>query len=104
MPSRGELVEHCAEREDVGLRGDRLATGLLGGHVPDRPDDQTGFSGHSGWTGADRRLMHTSEAEVEQLDVAIRPNHHVIRLDVTMNDLCCMRDGERFRDLPRNRD
>src|SRR3954470_15064742 len=104
MPSRRELVEHCAEREDVGLRRDRLPTRLLGRHVPDGPDDQTGFSGHAGWTGADRRLMYPRETEVEQFDVAIRPNHHVIRLDITMNDLCGMRDGERFRDLSRDRD
>src|SRR3954451_4418394 len=104
MPSCGELVEHCAEREDVGLRGDRLPTRLLGRHVADGSNDKTGLGGHAGWTGADRRLMHACEAEIEQLDVAIRPNHHVIGLDVTMNDLCGMRDRERFGYLPCDRD
>ena len=42
------------------------------------------------------------EAEVEQLDVAIRPHHHVLRLDVAVDDLRRVRDGQRLGHLLRD--
>ena len=44
----------------------------------------------------------TRQAEVEQLDVAVGPDHHVVRLDVAMDDLRRVRDREGFGDLPRD--
>ena len=39
------------------------------------------------------------QAEVQNLDVAIRSNHYVFRLDVAMYNAAFMRRGERQRDL-----
>ena len=38
-----ELVEHDAEREDVGLLRDGLASRLLGRHIADRAEQQARF-------------------------------------------------------------
>ena len=46
--------------------------------------------------------LEPRETEVQQLDVAVRPDHHVFRLDVAVDDLRGVRDGERFGDLPRD--
>ncbi len=43
VPARDELVQHHAEREDIGLGGDRFAARLLGRHVADGAENQAGF-------------------------------------------------------------
>ncbi len=102
MPSCRHLVEHRPERKDVGLRADRLATRLLGRHVADGPDDESRFGPHPRRAGGDGGVVQPREAEVEQLDVAIGPYHDVVGLDVAVNDLRPVRDGQRLGDLPRD--
>ena len=41
------------------------------------------------------------QAEVEHLDVAVVAHHHVVGLDVTVDDLPRVRDGQRLGDLAR---
>ncbi len=49
-------------------------------------------------------MVQTCKTEIEELDVPIGPDHDVIRLDVAVDDLRGVRDGERFRDLTRDVD
>ena len=105
MPARRDLVEQDAEREDVCFRRDPFATSLFRSHVPDRAEHQAGFcrSG-TGGVGGDRILVEAGETEVEQLDVPVRPHHHVLGLDVPVDDLRSVCDSQSLGDLPRDRD
>ena len=47
-------------------------------------------------------LGELDDAEVEHLGDAIRPQHHVLGFDVSMNDAGAMRGGQRARDLNGN--
>ena len=44
------------------------------------------------------------EAEVEHLDVAVAPDHHVLRLDVAVDDPGVVRGGQRGGHLRRDPD
>ncbi len=48
--------------------------------------------------------LRSRQAEIEQLDVAVGPDHHVVGLDVAMDDLRGVRHRQRFRHLPRDAD
>ncbi len=75
----GHLVEDHAEREDVGLRADRLALDLLRRHVERRPDDGAGLR-HA------RLLGGLGHAEVGDVDPIRGVEHDVLRLQVAMDD------------------
>ena len=103
MPAGGELVQQDAEREDVRLGRDRLAARLLGRHVADRADDEARLRCSAGRVaGRERVGLQPGQPEVEQLDVAVGPDHHVLGLDVAVHDLRGVGDGERLGDLPRD--
>ena len=102
--SRGELVQDDAEREDVGTLVDGFAFGLLRRHVMGRAKQDSHLRGD----GRERprltgRTDELGQAEVEHLHVAVRPHHHVFRLDVAMDDCSRMRRHQRAGDLRRDR-
>ena len=45
-------------------------------------------------------LVDASQPEVQHLRVAVAANHHVLGLDVAMDDAGGVRGRERLRDLP----
>ncbi len=77
MAAACELRQHDAQREHVARAGQRLSFDLLGGHVTERPD----------WNR--RKVLVCPDpgrhAKIQNLDVAIGPEHHVFGLDVTMH-------------------
>ncbi len=106
-PARGHLVEHDAQREDVRALVDRLALGLLRGHVRDGADDASlGRHGRGGRRVVARqagRLAQLGQAEVEHLDAAVVGDHHVVGLEVAVHDPLLVgrvnRVGQRDRDV-----
>ena len=44
-------------------------------------------------------VLGTRDAKVHHLDVAVRLHHDVLRLDVAVDDVVAVRDGERLRNL-----
>ena len=52
--------------------------------------------------GGDVAVLGARDAEVHHLDVAVLLNHDVLRLDVTVNDVVLVRDGQRLRNLRAN--
>ena len=54
--------------------------------------------------GRERVRLQPRQSEVEQLDVAVRPDHHVLGLDVAMHDLRGVRDRQRLGNLPPDAD
>ena len=52
-----------------------------------------------GGAGRNRARLQAGESEIEQLDVAVRPHHDVLGLDVAMNDLRRVRHRQRLGNL-----
>ena len=87
---------------------DRLALGLLGGHVGNRTDDLP-LAGHRGGRrqvsciGRFGRVLQLGQAEVEDPQSALDIDHDIVGLEVAMRDPRTMRAadgvGERDRDL-----
>jgi len=77
--AREQLVEHGAERVDVGRGGHVLAEGLLRGEV-----------GRGAQNGADLsecgRLRRTRDPEVGDLERAVAPQQEVLRLHVAVDE------------------
>ena len=93
--SREHLVEHDAERVDIGLVSDFLPLDLLGSHVVRGAHHHIG-AGEPGPT----RLAQAGDAKVHQFDIVGRvENHDVLRLDVSMDDARPVRSLQAFRDL-----
>ncbi len=97
LPCRS-LVQHRAEREQVGPEIERLAAGLLGRHVGDRPDGGPGIRQVGGHrrrielAHAHRRPMQFGQAEIEHLRPPLRRDHDVRRLDIAVDQpdrVCC---------------
>ncbi len=104
MPPGHELVEHDAQREDVGLLRDDLAARLLGRHVADRPEQQPCLGARGRRAYRHRLGLDARQAEVEELGVAVRPHHDVVRFDVAVDDLRGVRDRQGLGHLARNTD
>ena len=68
-----------AEGPQVGGRADRFGLDLLGRHVGGRPDHQAG-------RGQPGVALDRGDAEVGQLGGAVLPDHHVLRLEVAVDD------------------
>ena len=85
--TRQAVVEHRAERVDVGAAVQRVPLRLLGRHVVARAE-------HAARVGERRRVVDARDAEVGQLGVPIRRQQHVVRLDVTVHDAALVRVGE----------
>ena len=89
------LVEHDAEREQVGAAVDGLAADLLGRHVADRAE-------HSSWIGRDDRLGRAAlahrlgQTEIENLHLPVTREKQVLGLQIAVDDAFAVR-GERPR-------
>ncbi len=106
------LVEHDAERPDVGALVDRLPLGLLGTHVRRGAEDHPRLR-HRG--GRDGRRVHRlgarrgsggerfGETEIQHLHRAVRAHLDVGGLQIAMDDPLLVRGFERFGNLPGDR-
>ena len=104
------LEEHAPEGPDVGAPVHRLAPGLLGRHVPGRPQEHPGLGpagGEGGGLGpvlprASRERVDAhglGQAEVEDLDLAVLGDHDVSGLEVAVDDALLVGDLEGLGDL-----
>ena len=73
------LVQHNADRVDVGAGIGALALGLLGADIMHRADRLVA-------DGLALRAGEAGNAEVHHLDGAVRQQHNVLRLDVAVDD------------------
>ena len=106
LPREGEAAGDRLEKNDakgpeVSARVDLLAPSLLRRHVGGRPD-------HNARRRFDPRLLRAGrlgvlgDPEVEDLDKPVGPDHHVLRLDVAVDDPGLMCGGGRTGDLERD--
>ena len=100
-PAGRQLVEHDAEREQVGAMIDAASERLLRRHVRDGADHHAG-DGHlllGDQLVALFRRQELRQAEVEHLDEAAVGANQVGALDVAMDDAAAVRLVERVGDL-----
>ena len=97
------FVQHGAEREEVGARVNGLAAHLLRRHVADCAhhcawvgDGRDGFGGAAAGDG------RTREAEVENLDVPVFAEKHILGFQIAMDDALVVRGREPASDLHRD--
>ena len=88
------LVEHHAERIQVGLVIQRIALDLLRAHVGRGPQ-----AVDEGRIDVDVFLDVERQAEIHQLDLVVLGDQHVGRLDVAVHDATPVRVIQRHRDL-----
>ena len=88
------LVEHDAERVDVGLAVDVVAERLLGRDVVGRAE-------HAAVGGQAVVAQRAGDPEVRDLGRALRVEQDVLGLDVAVHDLVRVRAAERAGDLDR---
>ncbi len=103
-----DLVEEDAEREDVGAVVDGKALRLLGGHVGDRSHDAPVLGDGAGLARRAVLLVgvvaQLGEAEVEHLDPPVRGEHHVVGLEVAVQDPLAVGGGHRVDERDRERE
>ena len=97
------FAEHDPEREDVAADIGGRALDLFRRHVSWRAGDERG-DGLEVVEGDGRAVRwgggpQPCQAEIEHLDVAVAPDHHVLRLDVAVHDPLVVGGGKRARDL-----
>ena len=108
LPAGQHFVDERTKRKDVGARVRLFAFELLGRHVLQRADDRAAYR-QIRWRGWQRRLtadghrraLRLGDAEVQQLGAGAR-QHHVSRLQVSVNHTGTMRRVQRASDLNRN--
>ena len=103
-PARQQLVEDRPEREDVRAVIDGVAPHLLGGHVARRSHDGAGLGeirDRHPAVSSGRHAGALGQAEVEDLDVVIRQDEHVVGFQVPMDDALLVRRGDPLGDLER---
>ena len=88
------LVEHDAERVEVGLAGDGRAQRLLGRDVVGRAE-------HAAVGGQPLLVERAGDPEVGDLGRALLVDQHVLGLDVAVDDVAGVGGAERPRDLDR---
>ncbi len=98
-PAGEHLVQHHAERKEVGARVGFLAAGLLGGHVAHRAHHQSLSRLEDVRRPTDQGSRELGEAEVEHLHVAVVAHHHVLGLEVAVHDAGGVRGDQCLRHL-----
>jgi hypothetical protein len=100
------FVQHRTEREDVGAMIRRQPPDLLRRHVADRAEHDARLSRRRR-CGELRETVERGlaldqfrEAEIENLDVAVARDEHVLRLRVAMDDAAIVRGRQAACDLP----
>ncbi len=99
------FVETAPERPDVGALVDRFAACLLGAHVGDGPEDDTGGGGGVGngkgllWLTRELGLESLGEAEIQDFDLPFRSDLGVGGLQVAVDDALLMSGLEAFGHL-----
>ena len=91
IPAGCQLVEDHAEREDVACLRGRLSQASLGRQITQRSGELR--------PACLLRLRVEGEAEIEQFDVAVVAHHHVLGLDVAMDQPMIVSHSERMRQL-----
>ena len=100
--ARQQLVEQDAEREDVAGGRDRFTARLFGRQIAERAQHQSGARlGADGGIAGMLAHRDACQAEVEHLHVAVGAHHHVVGLDVAMDDLLRVCHGQRLGHLAR---
>ena len=105
--ARQHLVQHDAERPDVGPPVDRLAASLLGRHVRRRAEDHSRLRaerhrrrvGDVGRGSRGEGVERLREAEVQNFDLALRVDLHVRWLQVPVDDALLVRDFQCLSNL-----
>ena len=104
------LVQHHAERPDIGALVHRLPAGLLGSHVGGGAEDETRLRGvhREGWrvhrVGIDMTTLLDGlrEAKIQNLDHAVRTQFDIRGLQIAMDDPVIVCRLERAGDLTCN--
>ena len=104
---RDHLVEQHAQRPDVRPRVHLLPACLLRRHVRGRADhgSRIGLQDGARRVGASQlrcRRRELRQPEVEHLHEAVGPEHHVLGLDVAVNDAGGVRGAQRGSNLNRD--
>ncbi len=102
--AREHLVEHRAEREDVGAVVGGFAAHLLRGHVPGRSQHEAGAGRWRGRQVRDGRVLagrldQPGQPEVEDLGAAVGRHEDVVGLQVAVDDALRVRGRQALRDL-----
>ena len=98
----GHVVQHAAQRVDVGAGSDRVAADLLGRHIVRRAHERRR---HGDVAVAAVRVEDLGQAEVQQLHalglLAVKrgQHHHVGGLEVAVQHIDRVRHPQRARDL-----
>ncbi len=96
------LEQHATEREDVAARVDIQPSHLLRRHVPGGAEHGPGLRRVHDRRGAETtRRRELGEAEIEDLDVVLPGDDHVLRLKVAVDDTLPVGRGESGGDLHR---
>jgi len=93
--TRQQLVQHAAERVQVGGLRHRCIEELLRGHVPSGADRDSGARHPRGLGVVD----DPAHAEIEDLDLPAGKQHHIRGLEVAVDDPGAVRGRQTVRDL-----
>ncbi len=91
--ARDHFVEHDAEGVEIDPGVDLLEVDLLGRHVFRRSQHQAG-------SGQAVAFGEPGQPEIHDLGLALPVDHHVLGLEVAMDDAEAMGFGQAFGDLP----
>ena len=103
LRSADHLVENNPQAEEVGAMVRHLSANLLRRHVGNGPQDHARLRGRRQYRSSSfRRTCGNnlpSQAEIENLHPPVASDHHVLRLQVTMDEAGSVRGGEAIGNL-----
>ena len=95
--ARDELVKNDAEGELVAAKIAHVGARLLGRHVVDRAEDRAGRAVRHRHIRVADGVGQFGQPEVEDLHEAVGSDHHVLRLQIAMNDAAVVRRRQSLR-------